>query len=59
MDPLKLDQLTESLKLISTALNKSCSAGTFNLDEAYLIRVALNNLEKNLENSGSQNNLLS
>jgi len=55
MDPLKFDQLSESLKLISTALNKSCSAGNFNLDEAYLIRVAINNLEKNLENSKPNN----
>lgn len=43
--PASKELYDESLKLISNALNKSCSAGVFSLDEAYLIKIALNNLE--------------
>lgn len=43
-DPLI--QFRESIKLLSNALNKACKGGTFTLDEAYLIRIATNNMEK-------------
>jgi len=43
------EQMNESLKLITNALNKACTNGTYNIDEAYLIKIALNNLNKLLE----------
>lgn len=43
-----MDQMTESFKLLINALNKGCTTGVFNLDEAYLIKVAANNIEKAL-----------
>lgn len=46
---IDLSQYQESLKLINSALNKACKSGTFNLDEAYLIRVAFSTIEKTLE----------
>lgn len=39
-------QYRESLKLITNALNKACKSGAFLLDESYIIKIALSNLEK-------------
>jgi len=46
LEILNIVQLNESCKLIKNALNKACLAGSFNIDEAYLIKIAINNLEK-------------
>lgn len=43
---VNFDKVNESLKLITTALNKSCKGGVFeSIDDAYLIRISLANLE--------------
>ena len=42
-------QYKDSLKLITNALNKASKSGTFLLDESYIIKLALMNLEKALE----------
>lgn len=39
-------QYKESLKIITNALNKACKSGAFVLDESYIIKIALANLEK-------------
>lgn len=51
--PINIDlaQYQESLKLINNALNKACKAGTFTIDEAYLIKIAFSTIEKTLEQS--------
>ena len=41
-----LNQFQESLKFVNQALNKGCKEGVFNLDESYLIKVALSHLER-------------
>ena len=39
-------QYRESLKLVNNALEKSNKTGSFALDESYVIKIALSNLEK-------------
>ena len=46
---IDLSQYQESLKLINSALNKACKSGTFNIDEAYIIKIAFSTIEKALE----------
>jgi len=46
LNSTELAQYQESVKLINNALNKSCKAGTFTLDESYVVKIALSNLEK-------------
>lgn len=45
---LKIEQLYESYKFVLNAINKGCKEGVYNLDEAYLTKVALSNLEKTI-----------
>ena len=43
---VNFEKVNESLKLVSAALNKSCKGGVFeSIDEAYLARISLANLE--------------
>lgn len=41
----------EALKLVKNALNKACANGSFSLDEAYVIKIAVDTLEKSLVKS--------
>ena len=50
---LTMEQVKESFKLINTALNKSCKEGVFTIDEAYIIKIATNNLDKFIESKES------
>ena len=44
------DKITsESIKLITNALNKACQAGIYSLQEAYAIQIALNIINKELK----------
>lgn len=49
MSTLTIEQIKESMKLIVTALNKSCKAGNYTLDEAYILKIACSNVEKLIE----------
>lgn len=44
-----MTQMKESLKLINNALNRASKAGVYNIDEAYLIKLAVGNMEKLIE----------
>lgn len=48
MNPTTIDmvQIKESMRLITTALNKSCKVGAFTMDEAHLIKISTLNIEK-------------
>ena len=47
---LNINGLFESMKVISTTLNKSCKSGVFDsVDEAYIVRISLNNIETALK----------
>jgi hypothetical protein len=48
IDLLDIQPLKESLKLVYQALNKATSSGSFNLDEAHLLKVACGNIETGL-----------
>lgn len=43
---LDVSKLNNTLNLINTSLNKACKDGTFTLDESYLLKVAMSNMEK-------------
>lgn len=43
---LDINPLKESLKLINNGLDKGCSNGSYNLDEAYLLKVSCNNISQ-------------
>lgn len=47
---LEVAGLKESLKLITVSLEKGCKAGNFNLDESYLLKISLNNMERAIDN---------
>jgi len=47
--PVSLDQLRESYKIISSALEKACSSGAFTLTEAYVIKTSSMNIEKGIK----------
>jgi len=46
MSNTEQSQNKESIKLINNALNKACKSGAFTLDESYVIKIAISNLEK-------------
>ena len=46
MSNTEQSQNKESIKLVNNALNKACKTGAFTLDESYVIRIAMSNLEK-------------
>lgn len=55
---LKLEGLNESLKVLVTALNKATKSGVFDsVDDAYLVRVSLSNVEVGLKNLEKHQNL--
>lgn len=45
---IDLNNPDECLKLLNTLLNKSCKAGVYTIDEAYLIKLSLMTLEKTI-----------
>ncbi len=49
LEVLEIDKLQESVKLIVKALNTSCKEGVFNLDDAYLLKIASSNLERSVK----------
>ena len=49
MSNTEQSQNKESIKLITNALNKACKTGAFTLDESYIIKIALSNLEKAID----------
>ena len=54
---LTIEGVKESLKMINACLDKGNKAGAYSLDEAYVAKVALNNLNQAvtaLEKLGSQ-----
>jgi hypothetical protein len=55
--PTKLQVLKESLKLLSDALNKSASKGSFTLDESYIIKIAITNFEQHVKELKEEGNL--
>ncbi len=46
---IDLAQVKECIKLVNNALNKASKGGVYNIDEAYLIKVAMSNIEKVFE----------
>ncbi len=50
---LDLAQIKECIKLVNNALNKASKTGAYNIDEAYLIKVAMANIEKVFESDES------
>lgn len=55
---LNIDSVRESLKLVSLNLEKSVKGGLLNLDEAYLTKVALNNLVESTESLDKLQNFI-
>jgi hypothetical protein len=51
MDNNQEKVVSESVKLITNALNKACLAGVYSLQEAYAIQIALNVINKELKSS--------
>jgi hypothetical protein len=49
LEVLEVPKLMESLRLINNALNNGCKEGVYNLDEAYLLKVAASNLERSVK----------
>lgn len=45
---IDLTKPEECLKLVNTMLNKSCKAGVYTIDEAYLIKLSMITLEKTI-----------
>lgn len=39
----------ESMKVLNNALNKSAKTGAFTIDESYMIKIAISNMEKLIE----------
>ena len=46
---IDIDGLVESLKHIQLMCNKGCRNGAFEIDEVYVLRVALTNIQKGIE----------
>jgi hypothetical protein len=46
---LDMTQIKESLRILVASLNKSAKGGIYTLDEAYIIKVSLSNIEKTVE----------
>lgn len=44
--PTQQEVFSESLKVVVSSLNRANKAGVFNLDESYLIKVALSHLDR-------------
>ncbi len=49
VETVDMNQLNESFKVIVNALNKGCKEGAYNLDESYLIKIALSNVDKSIQ----------
>lgn len=58
IDLLDVQPLKESLKLVYQALNKATSSGSFNLDEAHLLKVACGNIESGLNKLNESQDLI-
>jgi hypothetical protein len=46
---LDIAALKETSKFITMSLNRSCKEGVFNMDESYLLKVSLHNIDKCVE----------
>lgn len=46
IDDVDVIKLRESYKLIENALNKACLKGAFTLDESYVIKIAVSNIDE-------------
>lgn len=49
VESIDMNQLNESFKVVVNALNKGCKEGAYNLDESYLIKIALSNVDKSIQ----------
>ena len=49
MESINTNQTNESYKFVFNSLNKACEKGVFNLEEAYLLRVSMANIDRALQ----------
>jgi hypothetical protein len=46
LELVNINQISESWKAVNQAMNSACKGGVFSLDEAYVLKTALMNLDK-------------
>jgi len=52
--PTQQEVNSESLKVVMSSLNRANKEGVFNLDESYLIKIALSHLDKAINQAPTQ-----
>lgn len=46
LELLDIGKLNDTVKMVGSALNTGCKGGIFSLDDAYLLKIGVSNLEK-------------
>jgi len=49
LQTLDMNKLNETMRYLNSSADKACKGGVHNLDESYLLKVSLTNIEKVLE----------
>lgn len=58
LEIININQVTESLKAVTHGVNQGCKGGSFSIDEAYLLKTALMNLDKAIKTLDSHQQVL-
>lgn len=52
--PLNISQIKDSYKIVLNGLNKACTNGSFTFDEAYVVKVSIDTINKSINKLGSE-----